>query len=109
MTGGGLAESAVLQFSMALLIDGYNLLNATGIFAQAGPGTELHRTRVALLNFLAASIEPRERKSTTIVFDASGAPPGLPRTTKLDGITVHYAQRHSDADEMIEELLEQYR
>ena len=62
---------------MALLIDGYNLLNVTGIFAQAGPGTELHRTRVALLNFLAASINQRERKATTIVFDAAGAPPGL--------------------------------
>jgi predicted RNA-binding protein with PIN domain len=94
---------------MALLIDGYNLLNATGIFAQAGPGTELHRTRVALLKFLSASIDPRERKATTIVFDASGAPPGLPRTINHEGITVHFAQRHSDADEMIEELLEQYR
>ena len=59
---------------MALLIDGYNLLNVTGIFAQAGPGTELHRTRVALLNFLSASIDQRERKATTIVFDAAGAP-----------------------------------
>ena len=99
----------MLQFSMALLIDGYNLLNVTGIFAQAGPGTELHRTRVALLNFLSASIDQRERKQTTIVFDAAGAPPGLPLMTKHEGITVHYAQRHSDADEMIEELLENYR
>src|SRR3954465_12277703 len=94
---------------MALLIDGYNLLNATGIFAEAGAGTELHRSRVALLNFLAASIDQRERKVTTIVFDAAGAPPGLPRTTHHAGITVHFAQRHSDADEMIEELLEQCR
>jgi predicted RNA-binding protein with PIN domain len=92
---------------MALLIDGYNLLNVTGIFAEAGPGTELHRTRLALLNFLAASIAKRERLATTIVFDAAGAPPGLPRTIMHDGITVHFAQRHSDADEMIEELLEQ--
>jgi predicted RNA-binding protein with PIN domain len=94
---------------MALLIDGYNLLNATGIFAQAGPGTELHRTRVALLNFLSASIDQRERKATTIVFDAAGAPPGLPSMIKHDSITVHFAHRHSDADEMIEELLDQYR
>jgi len=94
---------------MALLIDGYNLLNATGIFAEAGPGTELHRTRVALLNFLSASIDQRERKVTTIVFDAAGAPPGLPSTIKHDSITVHFAQRHSDADEMIEDLLEEYR
>lgn len=96
----------MLQFSMALLIDGYNLLHESGIFAQAGPGTELHRNRLALLNFLANSIEKRERKSTTIVFDAAGAPPGLPRTLIHDGITVHFAQRHSSADEMIEDLLE---
>ncbi len=94
---------------MALLIDGYNLLNVTGIFAQAGPGTELHRTRIALLNFLSASIDQRERKATTIVFDAAGAPAGLPQTIKHDGITVHFAQRYTDADEMIEELLEKYR
>ncbi|HVT29639.1 MAG TPA: NYN domain-containing protein [Lacipirellulaceae bacterium] len=94
---------------MALLIDGYNLLNVTGIFAEAGPGTELHRTRFALLKFLANSIDKRERAETTIVFDAAGAPPGLPRTLIHDGITVRFAQRHSDADEMIEDLLEECR
>ena len=45
----------MLQSGMALLIDGYNLLNATGIFGQAGRGTELHRARLALLNFLATA------------------------------------------------------
>jgi predicted RNA-binding protein with PIN domain len=94
---------------MALLIDGYNLLHVTGIFAQDGPGTELHRTRLALLNFLSTAIDQRERKATTIVFDAAGAPPGLPGMIKHDGITVCFAQRHSDADEMIEELLEKVR
>jgi uncharacterized protein len=93
---------------MALLIDGYNLLHVTDIFGEAGPGTELHRTRLALLNFLACVISKRERAQTTIVFDASGAPPGLPRTIYHEGITVHFAARHSDADEMIEDLLEQH-
>lgn len=94
---------------MALLIDGYNLLNVTGIFGTAGPGTELHRTRLALLNFLASSFNKRQRGTTTIVFDAAGAPPGLPGTITHDGMTVHFAQRYSSADEMIEELLEQSR
>lgn len=92
---------------MALLIDGYNLLHVTDIFGGTGPGTDLHRSRLALLNFLAASLAERERSETTIVFDAAGAPPGLPRMLVHDGITVHFAGRHSDADEMIEELLEQ--
>jgi predicted RNA-binding protein with PIN domain len=92
---------------MPLLIDGYNLLHVTDIFGQPGPGTDLHRTRLALLEFLAASLGKRERTETTIVFDAAGAPPGLPRTINHGGITVHFARRHSDADEMIEDLLEQ--
>jgi predicted RNA-binding protein with PIN domain len=93
---------------MALLIDGYNLLHVTGIFAAAGAGTELHRSRMALLDFLAASIAGRERKQTTIVFDAAGAPPGLPRTMTHSGMAVHFARRHSNADELIEELLDEY-
>jgi predicted RNA-binding protein with PIN domain len=93
---------------MALLIDGYNLLHVTDIFGEAGPGTELHRTRMALLNFLARAISKRERAQTTIVFDASGAPPGLPRTIHHEEMTIHFAARHSDADEMIEVLLEQH-
>jgi predicted RNA-binding protein with PIN domain len=93
---------------MALLIDGYNLLHVTDIFGEAGPGTELHRTRLALLNFLARAISKHERAQTTIVFDASGAPPGLPRTIHHEGMTIHFAARHSDADEMIEDLLEQH-
>jgi predicted RNA-binding protein with PIN domain len=97
----------MLEFGMALLIDGYNLLHVTGIFAEAGPGTELHRTRLALLKFLATSIERRERRDAAIVFDAAGAPPGLPRQIMHEGITVHFAHRHSDADEMIEHLLEE--
>ena len=92
---------------MALLIDGYNLLHVTDIFSEAGPGTDLHRTRLALLDFLAASLNERERTETTIVFDAAGAPPGLPQTLVHGGMTVQFARRHSDADEMIEDLLEQ--
>jgi len=92
---------------MALLIDGYNLLHVTEIFSPSGLGTELHRARGALLKFLAQSIGERERKETTIVFDAAGAQPGLTSTMDYDGITVRFARRHSDADELIEDLLEQ--
>jgi uncharacterized protein len=93
---------------MALLIDGYNLLHATDIFSDPGPGTDLHRTRLKFLDFLARAINKRERSQTTIVFDASGAPPGLPRTMSHEGMTIHFAPRHSDADKMIEDLLENH-
>jgi predicted RNA-binding protein with PIN domain len=104
-----LAGRACYNRGMSLLIDGYNLLHVTDIFGAAGPGTDLHRTRLALLNFLASAIDMRERRQTTIVFDAAGAPPGLPRMISHQGMTIHFAQRHSDADEMIEELLETHR
>jgi predicted RNA-binding protein with PIN domain len=94
---------------MALLIDGYNLLHVTDIFAAGGAGTDLHRTRVALLEYLAASLSDQDRKRTTIVFDAGGAPPGLPTATIHDGIRVFYARRHANADEMIEELLDDWK
>jgi uncharacterized protein len=94
---------------MALLIDGYNLLHVSDIFAAEGAGTELHRSRLALLDFLAATIAARELKQTTIVFDAAGAPPGLPHTLSHEGMTIRFARRHSDADELIEEILDQHR
>jgi uncharacterized protein len=90
---------------MSLLIDGYNLLHATGIFGEGTELTELHRSREALLRFLAESISSAERSRTTIVFDAAGAPPGLPKTLVHDRITVHFARDYEDADTMLEELI----
>jgi predicted RNA-binding protein with PIN domain len=90
---------------MALLIDGYNLLHACGILGRGiGPGS-LERSRNALLNFLAESISERELSRTTVVFDAREAPPGLPRQLIFRGIRVRFAERGSDADELIEELI----
>jgi predicted RNA-binding protein with PIN domain len=90
---------------MPLLIDGYNLLNVTGIVGRGvGPGT-LERSRLALLNFLAESLEPKELPHTTVVFDAKDAPPGLPRTVEHRGMTIRFAAKHESADELIGELI----
>lgn len=90
---------------MRILIDGYNLLNTTGIVARGvGPGT-LARARLALLNFLAESLEPKEVAQTTVVFDAHDPPPGLPRTVNHRGITVRFSVGYEDADSQIEELI----
>ena len=92
---------------MALLIDGYNLLHVTDIFGSAvGAETALHASRRALLAFLATALNAKTRGQATIVFDAAGAPPGLPPSFAQEGMTIHFARRHSDADEMIEELIE---
>jgi len=99
---------------MALLIDGYNLLHVTDIFGAGGAGTALAGSRQALLDFLAAALDAKARAETTIVFDAAGAPPGLPRTIEHEGVTIRFARpsaplttgRFADADEMIEALIE---
>jgi len=87
------------------LIDGYNLLNATGIVGRGGGPPSLGRSRLALLNFLAASIEPRELAHTTVVFDAHDAPPGLPRVVQHGPLLVRFAARQGTADDLIGELI----
>jgi predicted RNA-binding protein with PIN domain len=90
---------------MTLLIDGYNLLHASGILGRGiGPGS-LERSRNALLNFLVESLDERELPRTTVVFDAREAPPGLPRIVQHRGLTVRFAEPGSDADQVIEELV----
>jgi len=91
---------------MSLLIDGYNLMHAAGIIGRgAGPGG-LERSRLALLNFIAESLDTAEVTQTTVVFDAANAPPGLPRTLVHRGLTVRFADKHESADELIEELIQ---
>ena len=90
---------------MPLLIDGYNLLNATGIVGSGGLSS-LGSSRLALLNFLAASIDPRELSHTTVVFDAHDAPPGLPRVVRHGPLLVRFAVKMRTADELIEELIQ---
>ena len=90
---------------MPLLIDGYNLVHVAGIPGQGvGPGS-LQRSRLALLNFLAESLDPGELPHTTVVFDSHDAPWGLPRQVEHRGITVRFATQYEEADDLIEELI----
>jgi len=90
---------------MTLLIDGYNLLHASGILGRGrGPGS-FERSRLALLNFIAESLPAETVAKTTVVFDAAHAPPGMPRTLTHRGICVRFAASHTDADSLIEELI----
>ncbi|HJT34179.1 MAG TPA: NYN domain-containing protein [Pirellulales bacterium] len=90
---------------MRLLIDGYNLMHAAGIIGRGvGPGG-LERSRLALLNFVAESLDEDQRVAATVVFDARGAPHGLPATLLHRGLTVRFAAGYEEADELIEELI----
>jgi uncharacterized protein len=91
---------------MRLLIDGYNLLFASEVFASAAGPPTLHRTRIAFLEFLAGSIEEKVRAGTTIVFDATQAPAGLSHELSFAGMRILFSRNPSDADALLEDLLE---
>ena len=89
-----------------LIIDGYNLLHASGVIGRGiGPGG-LARSRQALLSVLSASFEPDQRSRTTVVFDSGPAGRGLPHDEQWHGIAVRFATRHSSADALIEALIQ---
>lgn len=91
---------------MRLLIDGYNLLFASGILRErSGPGG-LERARRALVNFLAESLEAPQISRTTVVFDAGNAPPEADHVRSVQGIRLLFARNHENADALIEELIE---
>lgn len=94
---------------MPLLIDGYNLLHATDVFGSGALAGTLQGSREALLAELAARLPERERARARVVFDAAGAPPGLPDTVGYAGLTVLYARDFADADAMLESLIERER
>lgn len=90
---------------MRLLIDGYNLLHATGILGRAiGPGS-LERARDRLINQIAGRLTPLELASTTIVFDARSAPDGASSEFVMQGIQIRFSVDYVSADEMLVELV----
>ena len=97
---------------MPLLIDGYNLMYAAGITADIPASSRrrgsLERSRMALVEFIAAQLDLAERRTTTIVFDAAGAPPGLPHTLHHEELTIRFAKGYSNADELLEDLIDEH-
>ncbi len=92
---------------MTILIDGYNLLHASGVFGGPPGADSLQRSRQALLDRLVDALGAKRAAQTVVVFDATAAPPGLPRTLGYRGLTVRFASQHADADALIEELIDQ--
>ena len=90
---------------MLYLIDGYNLLNVAGVPVPIRGRANLEKARLALLNFLAESLDPDAVPQTVVVFDAHDPPPGLPREMRHKGLLVRFAPRDEDADTLIEELI----
>jgi predicted RNA-binding protein with PIN domain len=90
---------------MPLLIDGYNLMYGAGIVGDVRGPRGFERSRAALIGFVSRVVGDADRAGTTIVFDAAGAPPGLPATLDFEGILVRFARGYHDADELLEDLI----
>jgi predicted RNA-binding protein with PIN domain len=96
---------------MRYLIDGYNLLHAMGLLCgKVGPHG-LEKARLALLGHLSSchrapghGLETIPHHPITVVFDASGAPPGADPEDDYQGIHIYYAL-DGEADDLIEDLI----
>lgn len=98
-------RGASLTFRGDLLIDGYNVLHAAGLARRSyGPG-EFERSRRRLLRLLGEQLFDRERRRTTVVFDAPEQSLGPPPPAMINGIRVLFAD--GEADTAIEKLIQQ--
>jgi predicted RNA-binding protein with PIN domain len=88
---------------MPYLIDGYNLLFATGRLTAKSPRHSLDSARKALLIDLTAG-HGADISEVTVVFDAAGAPQGIPQRDEHGGARVLFSRQQS-ADDLIEELI----
>jgi hypothetical protein len=90
-----------------ILVDGYNLLHASGVFGGVrGPGG-FEASRRALLDEI-ARLTGAAASGVTVIFDAADAPPGLPERYQHAGIDVRFARHHASADAMIEDLIDDH-
>lgn len=90
---------------MKILIDGYNLLHASGIFGGVRGAGGFEASRRALLDEIARLLGAASA-GVTVIFDAADAPPGLPARYAHEGIDVRFAREHGSADALIEAIIE---
>lgn len=89
---------------MRWLIDGYNLMHAAGAMNARRGGKRFLQARRRFLNKMAVALGPLALE-TTVVFDASRPPPGLPVRSTHKGITIIFAVNDDDADSRIERMI----
>jgi hypothetical protein len=90
---------------MRLLIDGYNLMYAGGLLGKPLRPDGFRKVRTRFLNDLADALGPVDAHATTVVFDASAAPGGVPSASTHKGLSVVYAVDEASADDRIERLI----
>lgn len=92
-------------------MDGYNLLNNSGIETKpGGPAgvSALGLARQALLDFLVRHLSPEEARATVVVFDAQFLPRPVPTEFTYHGMAVKFAVHYPDADSLLEQLIAEH-
>ncbi|MGD9856211.1 MAG: NYN domain-containing protein [Planctomycetaceae bacterium] len=93
------------MFRGDLIIDGYNVLHAAHLVSGAHRPGGLERDRRVLLRLIASRLAPRERRRTTVVFDAPESVMGASPPQQIEELLVLFADRDGDADATIERLI----
>ena len=88
-----------------MLVDGYNLLHASGQFGHPSDPPTLENARRALLDYLTQQISERDRTRTTVVFDGKDAPPGLPAESSYEKMRILFSRRKMTADQLIADMI----
>jgi predicted RNA-binding protein with PIN domain len=92
---------------MLWLIDGYNLMHASGALGDDVISREaFRRKRRRFLNTIADALGEDRARETTVVFDASAPPADFPLETHYKGLSLIFAVEDEDADARIERLIE---
>lgn len=98
--------SRISPCSPLVIIDGYNLLYAEGIYGVDNPTGTLEDARDALIDWILDTLPSDTVKRTILTFDAKNPPPNLPRQFNHSGLTVHFAAEFEEADDLIGEYIE---
>ena len=91
-----------------VIIDGYNLLMQSRFGRYLAKGGQLQSARMALVRFLSFRMDLNERESLVIVFDAKGIETKHPKSLRYADIKVEFAAGYDEADDRIEELIQQH-
>lgn len=94
--------------SRNVIIDGYNLLLQSRFGRYLSIGGQLKSARMALVRFLSLRMDQLERQSVVIVFDAKEIDSDHPESIKYEGLKVEFAVNYAEADDRIEELIQQH-
>ncbi|MCS7014775.1 MAG: NYN domain-containing protein [Gemmatales bacterium] len=92
---------------MLYLVDGYNVLYASGYLKRGSDSGAAERARRALLQRIVGALGA-EAEQVIVLFDAARAPHCMSREEKFGPVTVRFSPRSQDADSVMESLLSGY-